>query len=236
MSSPSSTKVVKIGVFVPGDAQLLDLACIDVFHMMSREYLSLIPILPAHIVELAPSVEIYYITSDANAKTTTTTTGDNKSETETEGKHGKDDVMIPLTSKVSIKATHTISSSSPDIAPGNLNILLVPGPDPSSSFDEPVLQFLRAHAEAANRGTDILSVCTGILLCGAAGLLDNGRTACGPRGIQDEIRKKHPGAKLVGEKWRWVKDGNFWSSGEFYLFPSLPTYLLGINSGDEKKI
>jgi putative intracellular protease/amidase len=207
MSSPSSTKVIKIGVFVPGDAQLLDLACVDVFHMMSREYLSLLPMLPAHIPALAPSVEIYYITSDPKNNNNTAATEDDKTETE-----GKKDIMIPLTSNLTIKSTHVITS--PEVAPGKLNILLVPGPDPSSTFDEATLKFLRSHAEAANHGTDILSVCTGIFLCGAAGLLDNGRTACGPRGIQDIIKKKHPGVKLVGEKLRWVKDGNLWTSGE----------------------
>ncbi|RWA13794.1 hypothetical protein EKO27_g1291 [Xylaria grammica] len=68
--------------------------------------------------------------------------------------------------------------------------------------------------------TDVLSVCTGIFLCGAAGLLED-RTACGPRGLQGQIRKQHPTAKLVGEKYRWIQDGNFWSSGEHFL-PSSP--------------
>ncbi|KAI1352543.1 ThiJ/PfpI family protein [Xylaria sp. FL0043] len=176
---------VKIGVYIPNGSQLLDLACIDVFHMMSKEYLSLLPMLPKHIVDLAPSVEILYITAPKL-----------KSDT------------VPLTASLNVRATHDITDA--EVQPGKLDIVLVPGPDPSDSYEQPVLDFLKAHSEC--KTTDVLSVCTGIYLCGAAGLLD-GRTACGPRGLQDDIKKKHPAAKLVGEKYRWVQDGNFWSCG-----------------------
>ncbi|KAI8625143.1 ThiJ/PfpI family protein [Xylariaceae sp. FL1651] len=175
---------VKIGVFIPGDAQVLDVACIDIFHMMSKEYLSVLPMLPKHIVDIAPSVSIFYITSPESKP------------------------MIPLTANMAIRATHDITD--PEVQPGKLDIVLVPGPDPASKWDQPVLDFLRAHSKCET--TDVLSVCTGILLCGAAGLLED-RTACGPRGLQDLIQKKHPTAKLVGEKYRWIQDGNFWSSG-----------------------
>ncbi|GAW17000.1 hypothetical protein ANO14919_064490 [Xylariales sp. No.14919] len=176
---------VKIGVFVPSGSQLLDLACIDVFHMMSKEYLSLLPMLPQHILDIAPSVEISYITSP---------------ETKPQ--------MVELSANVNMRATHDIADA--EVQPGKLDIVLVPGPAPGTNWEKPVLDFLRAHAECA--ATDVLSVCTGIFLCGAAGLLE-GRTACGPRGLQDQIRKQHPTAKLVGEKYRWIQDGNFWSSG-----------------------
>ncbi|KAI3325063.1 ThiJ/PfpI family protein [Xylariaceae sp. AK1471] len=175
---------VKIGVFIPGEAQVLDLACIDVFHMMSKEYLSIIPMIPKHIVDIAPSVHISYITSP------------------------KTKPMVPLTANMTIRATHDITDA--EVQPGKLDILLVPGPDPSASWDKPILDFLQAHSKCET--TDVLSVCTGIFLCGAAGLLD-GRTACGPRGMQDIIRQKHPTAKLVGDKYRWIQDGNFWSCG-----------------------
>ncbi|KAI0434547.1 ThiJ/PfpI family protein [Xylaria sp. FL1042] len=180
-----ATSSVKIGVFIPSGSQLLDLACIDVFHMMSKEYLSVIPMLPKHIPDIAPSVEIFYITSP-----------EMKSE------------MVPLTANLNVRATHDITDA--EVQPGKLDIVLVPGPDPSESWEKPILDFLQAHSKCET--TDVLSVCTGIYLCGAAGLLD-GRTACGPRGLQDDIRKKHPTAKLVGEKYRWIQDGNFWSSG-----------------------
>lgn len=100
--------------------------------------------------------------------------------------------------------------SDAQVAPGELDVVLVPGPDPSSAWDEGALSWLRR--QAANPGTDILSVCTGIYLCGAAGLVD-GRKVCGPRSLQAELRERYPKADFVGERLRWVRDGNFWSSG-----------------------
>ncbi|GAP84099.1 putative family protein [Rosellinia necatrix] len=187
-----SQRPVKIGVYVPHGSQLLDLACVDVLHMMSREYLSTLPptLLPRHMAAMAPSVQILYITTP-------------------EAKAGA--AGVALTSDLRIRATHAIGDA--EVRPGELDVLLVPGPDPNLAWDEggPVPAFLAAHA-ARPAATDVLSVCTGALLCGAAGLLD-GRAVCGPRGLQDLIRQRHPTAKLVGEKYRWVQDGNLWSSG-----------------------
>lgn len=60
-SSPSSNhKVVRIGVFIPYPAQLLDVACIDIIASMSREYFAMVgDMVPPAILELAPSVEIF---------------------------------------------------------------------------------------------------------------------------------------------------------------------------------
>jgi len=59
MGAPKSRKTVRIGVFLPVGAQLLDTACIDVFATMSIEYLSLLEgVAPSPIVSLAPSVKI----------------------------------------------------------------------------------------------------------------------------------------------------------------------------------
>ncbi|KAI1330128.1 ThiJ/PfpI family protein [Xylariaceae sp. FL0255] len=202
---PAPKSKIKLGVFIPGEVQLLDLACVDVLHMMSKEYLSVIPMLPKHIVGIAPSVDIFYITI---TNTNTSSSPSSQTPTQNPNQDGSN-LLVPLSAKATLRATHTLSA--PEVQPGNLDILLVPGPEPSATWEKPVLDFLRAHAESP--GTDILSICTGIFLCGAAGLLDNGRTACGPRGLQDVVRAKHPGAKLVGEKYRWIQDGNFWSSG-----------------------
>ncbi|WYZ34432.1 hypothetical protein EsH8_I_000708 [Colletotrichum jinshuiense] len=186
----SAAKTVKIGVFIPSECQLLDMACIDVFGMMSKEYLGPMDFMPRHLVELAPSVQIFYITSKISDDASSPT-------------------LLQLTAGVKIKPTHDISH--PDVQPGKLDIFLVPGPDPAASWDEDVLGFLRAHA-AEKKTTDVLSVCTGIFLCGSAGLLE-GKTVCGPRGVQDILRKKHPGANFVGEKYRWYQDGNLWTCG-----------------------
>ena len=178
-------KTVRIGVFMPSEVQLLDLACIDVFGTMGYDYMSIIPFLPKHVAELAPKVEIAYIGSKAPGTLSTLTSG----------------VKMPI--------THHLSN--PEVAPGKLDIVLVPGPPPDGKWGEDVLEWLRA--QMATQSTDCLSVCTGIYLFGEAGLL-KGKKACGPRGLQGDILKKYPGVTLLGHELRWVQDGNFWSSGK----------------------
>ncbi|KAJ6786277.1 hypothetical protein PWT90_00817 [Aphanocladium album] len=179
---------IKIGVFVPCGAQLLDLACVDVLGVMSKEYFSAlrraVPLLPAHVVDLAPDVSLYYISSP---------------------EQGSD---IPLTSGATLKATHLYTDE--EVSPGKLDIVMVPGPDPAIDFSDGSLQWLRE--QAGTSGVDILCVCTGIFLCASAGIVD-GKRASGPRGLQALLKDKFPKVKLVGDNYRWVQDGNFWSSG-----------------------
>lgn len=151
-------KIVRIGVFIPTECQLLDAACIDVLATMSYEYMQLVSdVVPQHVIDLAPSVRIHYIGSVRPGQ------------------------PIPMTANEKILATDHFGD--PDVAPGKLDLVIVPGPDPSSTFEKAPLDWLRAQAECG--GTDILSVCTGIFVCGHAGLL-KGKTVCGPRGLQDQ--------------------------------------------------
>lgn len=87
------------------------------------------------------------------------------------------------------------------------------------SGDPKALAWLKAHLDTA--GTDILSICTGIFVCGAAGLLQ-GKKACGPRNLQGMLAEtfKSQDVTWVGEEMRWMQDGNFWSCG-MSLLPSL---------------
>lgn len=179
------SKNVKIGVFIPNEAQLLDTACVDVLGSMSKKYLSMLPVLPPHVASLAPDVTVIYITSKFMGG------------------------EVPQTSDMTIKATCDYTDAA--AAPGALNIVVVPGPDPSSDFEEGALEWLRQ--QCYTDGVDILCICTGIFLCGAAGIL-NGKQASGPRGLQDLIKKKWPEITLVGSDQRWVQDGNIWSSGK----------------------
>lgn len=174
---------VRIGVFIPSKVQLLDLACVDFFAMLSFDYL--VPNHPASLTDLAPEVSIAYIGTAAS---------------------------VPMTAQTGILTTHLISD--PAVAPGELDIVLVPGPDPASTWDEEVKGWLRRHGEA--KGTDVLCVCTGIFLVGEAGLL-TGKTVCGPRNLQDMIRARYDVVKAVGETYRWVRDGNLWTSGESHV-------------------
>jgi transcriptional regulator GlxA family with amidase domain len=120
-----------------------------------------------------------------------------------------------MTSAARLASTHHLSDAA--VQPGQLDIVLVPGPDPTTDWAKhpEATDWLAAHA--AQPKTDILSVCTGIYLCGAAGLL-KGRKACGPRGLQGDLAKRFEGVQWVGEELRWVRDGNVWSSGEFFFF------------------
>ncbi|KAF3064785.1 hypothetical protein GL218_01907 [Daldinia childiae] len=142
-------------------------------------------LLPEPVIDLSPFVEIHYIGSVRAGE------------------------YIKVTSNESIVATDHYGDAA--VAPGKLDIILVPGPDPVSHFEAAALEWLRAQAAAP--GVDILSICTGIFICGEAGLL-KGKTVCGPRALQDMIRERGFGEKeLIGHKYRWVQDGNLWSGG-----------------------
>lgn len=176
---------IKIGVFIPNGAQTLDTACIDILGVMSQQFLGTIPFVAEHVRALAPDVTISYITTPTQ---------------------GRD---IPLTSGMVIKATHDYTEA--EVAPGKLDIVVVPGPDPGVTVEAGAQEWLREQSKAP--GVDVLCICTGIFICGAAGIAD-GKKAAGPRGLQDMIHKKFPRINLVGETHRWVQDGNFWSSGK----------------------
>jgi putative intracellular protease/amidase len=194
MDAAAARPTVRIGVFMPSGAQVLDTACVDIFEMMGHGYLSLLPFLPAAVAELAPIVSIAYVGTVQPGE------------------------PIEMTAGMRVLCTHHFSD--PEVQPGKLDIVLVPGPDPTLRWADDVLGWLRAHAERVDE-TDILSVCTGIYVCGEAGLL-KGKRACGPRGLQKEIKERFEGVTLVGDELRWVQDGNFWSSGTSSLL-LLPT-------------
>ncbi|KAK1769540.1 class I glutamine amidotransferase-like protein [Phialemonium atrogriseum] len=184
-AAASDRPTVRIGVFLPSGAQLLDTACVDLFDMMSHEYLSALEKLPRAAADIAPHVWIAYVGTVAAGG------------------------PIQLTGGMSVTCTHHLSD--PEVGAGRLDVVLVPGPDPRLRWDGEVLGWLRGHANRV-RDTDILSVCTGIYICGEAGLL-RGRRACGPRGLQKEIGERFEGVTLLGDELRWVSDGNLWSSG-----------------------
>ncbi|KAF4947706.1 hypothetical protein FGADI_10215 [Fusarium gaditjirri] len=112
--------------------------------------------------------------------------------------------LLPLPSHISEIAPND------DVGPGKLDIIVVPGTDPADEFEEASKKWLRDHFNTV--GVDVLCVCTSVYLCGAAGILD-GRRVSGPRGLQDELIQKHPSTHFVGEEYRWIQDGNLWSSG-----------------------
>jgi transcriptional regulator GlxA family with amidase domain len=183
---------LRIGVFIPAGAQLLDLSSIDLFAMLRPEYLAACK-LPAPLVSLGVPSTIHYISMPST------------------GSH------MQLTASAFIRVSKT--TEDPEVQPGMLDILLIPGPDPSVVFEEEVLGFLRRHAEWKGEGgrmTDILGVCTSCYLMAQSGIL-KGHTTCGPRALIPELRKRFPDSKWIDDK-RWTKGGNIWNSGKPICF------------------
>ncbi|KAH9221466.1 PfpI endopeptidase-like protein [Leptodontidium sp. 2 PMI_412] len=183
----ASVGQLRIGVFVPGGAQLLDLSPIDLFAMLSPEYLAAC-MLPAPLVALGLPSMIHYIGLPEN------------------GTH------LELTASALLKVSKTTHDA--EVQPGMLDVILVPGPDPSSVFGGDALDFLRTHAAwkgDSGEGVDILCICTGAYILGQSGIL-KGKNASGPRALVPALGKKFPDVNWVDDK-RWVKDGHIWTSG-----------------------
>lgn len=206
MTSPApkpdtNFKPLRIGVLITSTIQLLDLAAIDLFSMLSPSYLKACN-MPPSIIALGIPSEIYYIGS-SNPKL------------------GSSILTGKLTASLTINLTST--TNTPAVLPGKgkdkLDILFIPGPPPHTLPPDDILSFVRAHHDA---GTTVLTICTGCEVAAHAGILD-GKRVCGPRGLLGELKTKFP---RVGEwegKKRWVRDGEIWSSGMSYVF--LPPFL-----------
>lgn len=118
MTMDADRKVVRLGVFIPTECQLLDASCVDILASMSYEYVSLLTgIMPKAFIGMAPSVAIHYIGTV------------------------KPGEAIPMTANHKVLATNHFSDD--EVAPGKLDVVVVPGPDPSSEFDEDSLEWLR---------------------------------------------------------------------------------------------
>lgn len=60
MTATDSRPTIRVGVFIPKECQLLDMACVDVFGTMSHEYFTILGDgVPGPIANLAPSVKIF---------------------------------------------------------------------------------------------------------------------------------------------------------------------------------
>lgn len=174
---------LNVGVLLlPEGAQLLDLSPVDLFSMLSRSYLTACQ-LPAPITALGlPQINISYI-SEPEVST------------------------IELTAQLHMSVTCDLNSSA--VAPGQLDVLLIPGPDPSLVPSDAVKEFVRAHA--AVERTEILTVCTGIFVAASAGILREKKVTA-PRALLPKLRKQFPDTEWL-EK-RWVTDGKVWCSGK----------------------
>lgn len=185
----TSSSRLTIGVLLaPPPVQLLDLAPVDVFHMISKAYLQPLDLLPQPLKDLAVrEVKIYYIAAEqsSSAKTTSATSAGNTAQ------------LAPLTADLNVQITSTCTSL--EVQPGSLNLLFIPGPDPSVSTPEVYRTFIQAHARCGS--TDIITVCTGIFPACYSGICD-GQIVTGPRGLLSDLRKKFKDVKEFEDK-RW---------------------------------
>ena len=163
---------LRIGVYMIGAVQLLDVASVDIFSCLSREYLQDTP-MPQPVKDLAIEVTIKYITPTAPSSP---------------------DYISPVTAQTALKVHHSIKDS--EVQPGSLDVLMVPGPPPSKQYSEEELDFIRRHWNHGS-GATIISVCTGIYPVAAAGVCD-GRSVTGPRGLMSELKSKYPKASSNG--------------------------------------
>lgn len=174
---------VKIGMLMTDQVQLLDMAAVDLLQMASPEYMRIVGV-PEPVASQGRSVKILYI-----------------------GKQGAAKVQ-EVTGTSGVCLTHTTADS--EVAPGSLDILLIPGPDPNNTPAEETLEFLRAHNE---HKTTTLVICTGALLGAHSGIY-NGRNVTGPRMLEPLLKQQFPDAHW-DFSLRSVQDGHLWTAGMF---------------------
>jgi putative intracellular protease/amidase len=191
---------LRVGVLIHAPIQLLDLSPIDLFGMLTKDYLQACR-LPSPLVNLGIPVEIHYISSTPFP--TSAPQPENPSV-------ATSPTLAGMTASAALRLTASIDDGV--VAPGKLDIILIPGPDPSLTIPDATGEWLRAHYEQA--GATLMSVCTGIFVLASSRVLE-GKSATGPRGLMGELRGSWPGVRWV--EGRWVKDGNgnreVWSSG-----------------------
>ncbi|KAK7907860.1 hypothetical protein PG985_015163 [Apiospora marii] len=119
---------VRIGVFIPTECQLLDAACVDIFrHHFTRIHVAGRDSVPQAVIDLAPSMNTRYISGGPARITASTASSENGADTASSR-------VIPLTSGMNILQTHHYAEAA--VAPGQLDIVRVPGPDPRTSAFE----------------------------------------------------------------------------------------------------
>jgi len=185
-------KHLNIGVLLVDTVELLDAAPVDLFGVLSVSYLKSRN-LPDSITSLAPSVTILYISQNHRD-------------------HPPGNVQVqPCTAGAALRINRSLASH--DVAPGKLDILVIPGPEPWVQITPEVKTFVQGHA--AKTHTTIMSVCVGVYVAAQAGILD-GKNVTGTGGYLPDLEKKF---KANWVKRRWMSDGNIWTSGRLLLLP-----------------
>ncbi|KAF2654457.1 class I glutamine amidotransferase-like protein [Lophiostoma macrostomum CBS 122681] len=197
-----------IGILLVPPIQLLDLAPIDLFAMLSHSYFSACN-LPAPLLALAlpdASLKISYIAHTGPSTTSAFPESTTSNTPESDLALGPP-ALAPTTAHLNLEITAALTD--PAVAPGHLDILLIPGPLPDLPILEVVCEFVRQHVGA---GVDLLTVCTGVFVAAQAGVLD-GRRATGPRGVVGVLRERFGSVVWVDRRWVRDGEGGVWTSG-----------------------
>jgi putative intracellular protease/amidase len=189
--SCSHKKTLKIGVLLLDIVQFLDVGPIDLIGIASADYLKSHGF-PSDLVALGLDLSILYISP-------------------THDDNSYDPSFAQCTAGAALKVTRSLKS--PDCAPGTLDILLIPGPNPAIIITPEVKEFVQGHA--AVKETTVLIVCVAAFVAAQAGILD-GKTATGPRGLLPQLKEKYTHVKWITK--RWAVDGNIWTSGKRFSF------------------
>ena len=184
---------INVGVLLVDTVELLDVAPVDLFGILSASYLKSRK-LPDSISSLAPSVSIVYISQDH----------DNSLHTQ----------IQPCSADAAIRTTRSLNSD--DVAPGKLDILVIPGPPPWAQITPEVGAFVRGHA--AQEHTTIMTVCVGVYVAAQAGIVE-GKNVTGPARYLPDLEKRF---KANWVERRWMSDGNIWTSGVLIRSPKAP--------------
>lgn len=183
---------IKICVLVaPPPVQLLDLAAVDAFHMLSSTYLRQIEFLPQPIKDLSViNLDIEYVYDDYNTHNQEVYGSSNDASSPNIRN------LAEMTADLKIQAIPLSSASG--LNPGQVTILFVPGPDPTSITSKECAAFIQNHA--ASGSTDVITVCTGIYPACQAGICD-GLTVAGPRGLLSDLRNKFKNVTFEEKRW-----------------------------------
>ncbi|KAF2012405.1 DJ-1/PfpI family protein [Aaosphaeria arxii CBS 175.79] len=176
--------MLSIGVLILPPVQLMDLSPIELFSMMSKDYIRANN-LPQTLIDAAipaKDIKIHYISSIGPNSTAGT---------------------IP-----NLQISITAAIDDPKVAPGKLDILFIPGTDPNQRPEEAVLEYVRSQEQS---GATILAFCTGVFVLAYSGVLDN-KDATGPRSMLDHMRTSFP--KVRWQEKRYMNNDKIWTSGQ----------------------
>jgi transcriptional regulator GlxA family with amidase domain len=186
----TSKKPLQVGILLTDPVQLLDMACVDMLAMGTPEYLSSTG-MPKNVISLGKPCDFYWIGLPKGEK------------------------LQDTTAVVKVQTTHTIEDEA--VAPGSLDILVIPGPDPKNEPSGEVRKFVREHNEVK---TTMFIICTGAFVAAYSGIYEK-KHVSGPRALIPDLKKKFPGV-VWDDSLRVVRDGHLWTSG---MFSSLASWI-----------